>query len=88
MKCMRVMQYLEATWVELIKIEIVLDDPEADEAEAIEDAQKLLRDMIFDHDKVTVYNNLESVIFNRQDGPVRIDTVFVDDENEKNYEQV
>jgi hypothetical protein len=65
-----VKQYLLGQWVELIKLEV----PE-EEKHKIDESLSKMRDLIFDHDKVSVYDDKSVVIFNRLDGPVKLDYI-------------
>lgn len=83
MKFMRIQQYLNEKWIELIKIEVVVEEGIDEELE-IQKALFNMKDIIFEHEKVTVYSSTEVVIFNRLDGPVKIDIVTVDDKENEN----
>jgi len=70
-KGMIVKQYLDGKWLTLI--EIPSEVPEADIVqEDVDKAMKELRDIVFHAEKVQVYYENQTVIFNRLDGPVKL----------------
>lgn len=74
-KAIIVKQFLSGEWVELIRM------PSEDDwltEEQLEESLTKIKDLIFDHDKVNVTLPDQVVIFNRLDGPIRIE---VDDDN-------
>lgn len=64
-----VKQFLLGQWVELIR----LDAEDNITPEQIEESLSTIKDIIFDHDNVNISNETSVVIFNRSDGPVKID---------------
>ena len=74
MKFMRITQYLDKAWIDLISIPIIVEEG-IDEAEAINKGLTDMKDVIFESDKVTVYTDDKVVIFNRLDGPVKIEII-------------
>lgn len=89
MKFMKIKQYLNGVWVELISIQIVIEEErlmgiQQDEKELIKEGLDKMKDLIFENDKVTVYSDDQVVIFKRGDGPVKIDIVTVDDKENEN----
>ena len=66
-----VKQFLKGDWVELIRLE-------ADKGinqEQIDESLKTMKDLIFDHDKVNISTENSVVIFDRNDGPVKLDYI-------------
>jgi len=66
-----VKQFLLGQWVELIRLEAEEDLDQ----EQIDESLTTIKDIIFDHDKVNISNETSVSIFNRSDGPVKIDYV-------------
>ncbi len=66
-----VKQFLLGQWVELIR----LPAEKKLNAEEIEESLKVMKDLIFDHDKVNISTENSVVIFDRNDGPVKLDYI-------------
>jgi len=79
-----VKQFLKGDWVNLISLETLEDINQ----EQIDEALGTMKDLIFDADKVNISNETSVVIFNRNDGPVKIDYVVEPEPVDQNYLQV
>lgn len=80
MKGILIKQYLNGEWVNLIEI------PQAGSAmditqEDIDAALKQMYDLIYEGEKIKVYCENDSVIFNRMDGPVKVSWGDIKNEN-------
>lgn len=63
-----VTQFLEGKWEELIRLDAESDINE----DQIKQSLVEMKDFIFNNDKVNISNETSVVIFNREDGPIKI----------------
>lgn len=69
LKGLIVMQFLNGNWETLIKMPSEKQDLTKEE---IKETLDSMRTLIFDSEKVNIYTDREVVIFNRNDGPIKL----------------